>query len=64
MNKAGLVRIIVLVVALVNQALVVSGKSPLPFDDAQVENIVSTIFTITASLIAWKHNNFDKKEQK
>jgi SPP1 family holin len=62
MNKAGLIKIIVLIVALVNQSLVMSGYSPLPFDDAQVENFVSTAFTIVASLIAWKSNNFDKKE--
>lgn len=64
MNKAGLIRIIVLIVALVNQSLVLSGLSPLPFDDVQVESIVSTVFTIVASLVAWKHNNFDNKQQK
>jgi SPP1 family holin len=64
MNKAGLIRTIVLVIALVNQVLQVKGMSPLPIDDVQIESLVSLIFTITASVITWKHDNFKKKEVK
>lgn len=60
MNKASLIRTIVLVVALVNQSLVMFGKSPLPFDNAEVENIVSMVFTIVASIWTWKKDNFSK----
>jgi SPP1 family holin len=63
MNKAGLIRTIVLVIALVNQVLQVKGMSPLPIDDVQIESLVSLIFTITASAITWKHNNFEKKDK-
>jgi SPP1 family holin len=62
MNKVTLIKMIVLVVVLINNSLAIAGKSPLPFDDAQVESFVSTVFTITGILIAWFHNNFDKKK--
>lgn len=63
MSKASIIRTIVLVIALVNQSLVMAGKSPLPFEDAEVESIVSMVFTIAASILAWKHDNFDKKKK-
>lgn len=57
MTKGTIVRTVVLFVALVNQVLVMSGMSPLPFEDAEVEMFVSTAFTAVASLVAWWRNN-------
>jgi SPP1 family holin len=61
MNKMMVIRTIVLVVALINQSLVMAGLHPLPFNDAQVENGFTIIFTVVASLVAWwKNNSFTK----
>ncbi len=64
MDKFTLIRTIVLVVALINQSLVLAGYSPLPFDDAQVENAVTIVFSVVASLLAWWKNNSLTKEAK
>lgn len=54
-------RTIVLILALVNQILSISGYAVLPIEDAQVETIVSTVWTVVASLWAWwKNNSFTK----
>ena len=52
-----IVRTVVLVVALVNQALVISGNSPLPYSDEEVGQAVSMVITVGASLWAWWKNN-------
>jgi SPP1 family holin len=57
MNKAMIIRTIVLVFALINQSLVMAGYSPLPFDDAQVENGVTIIFTVVAAVTNWWYDN-------
>lgn len=62
MTKGTIIRTVVLFVALVNQILVMGGKSPLPFEDAEVEMFVSTALTAVASLIAWWKNNSITKE--
>jgi len=64
MDKFTLIRTIVLVVALINQSLVLAGYSPLPFDDVQVENAVTIVFSVVASLLAWWKNNSLTKEAK
>ena len=61
-TKGTLIRTILLVLALINQILAVFGKSPIPIDDDTVTNLISTIWTVIASLIAWwKNNSFTKK---
>lgn len=50
-------RTIILAIALINQLLSATGHSVLPIEDAQVEQLVSTVFTIVASLVAWWKNN-------
>lgn len=56
-----IVRTIVLVVALVNQVLAVTGKSLIPVSDEQINDVVTLIVTIGASLWAWwKNNSFTK----
>ena len=52
-----LARTIILVLALINQILVISGHSVLPIQDEQVELLVSTAWTVVASLISWWKNN-------
>lgn len=56
-KSSTIIRTVVLVLALVNSVLTVAGKSPLPIEDAQVETILSEIFTIVAALWAWWKNN-------
>lgn len=50
-------RTIILALALVNQLLSVTGHAVLPIEDAQVETLVSTIWTVVAALVAWWKNN-------
>ena len=50
-------RIICLLLALVNQVLVMFGKSPLPIEDEVIEMAVSTIWTIASAAWAWWKNN-------
>lgn len=52
-----IVRTVVLIVALVNQALVISGNNPLPYSDEEVGQAVSMVITVGASLWAWWKNN-------
>ena len=45
--------------ALTNQLLSAAGKPLLPIDNAQLEQMISTGFTVGAALAAWwKHNSF------
>ena len=56
-KKDTIIRTVCLVLALINQALTLAGKSPLPIEDAQVTELLSLIFTVAASLWAWWKNN-------
>ena len=61
-TKGTLIRTILLVLALINQILAVFGKSPIPIDDDTLTNLISTAWTVIASLIAWwKNNSFTDK---
>ena len=61
-TKGTLIRTILLVLALINQILAVFGKSPIPIDDDTATNLISTVWTVIASLIAWwKNNSFTDK---
>ncbi len=64
MDKMTLTRTVILVLALINQALAISGKSPLPIDDASVELWISMAWTGVASLWTWWKNNSVTKEAK
>lgn len=52
-----IVRTICLVLALINQVLVMSGHSILPIEDEAVEAIVTNIATIATAVVAWWKNN-------
>lgn len=55
------VRTIVLALALINQVLTMNGRGPIEVADEDVNMLVSTIFTIVASIVAWwKNNSFTK----
>lgn len=60
-----LARTIILALALINQLLSAAGHPVLPIEDAQVETLVSTAWTVIAALIAWwKNNSFTAAAQK
>ena len=61
-NKtAGIVRLVVLVILLANQALVSFGYNPLPFSEEQIYEGVSSIALAVSAIYAWwKHNNITK----
>ena len=52
-----IIRTIVLIVALCNQALAIFGREQLPITDDQVYQIVTLIITIVTSLVTWWKNN-------
>lgn len=52
-----IIRTICLVLALVNQGLTIAGHSVLPINDEQVNQLVTLIATIGASVWAWWKNN-------
>ncbi|ART76433.1 phage holin [Sutcliffiella horikoshii] len=61
-SKGAWFRIVFLAFALVNQLLVVYGKSPLPFTEAQLEQLFSLVWTAVAALVAWwKDNDWSEK---
>ncbi len=57
-----IIRTAVLVFALINQALTIFGKNPLPFTNEEFEQGFSMVLTAVASLVAWwKNNSFTQK---
>ena len=65
MDKATVIRTIILLVALTNQFLVSLGLSPFPFSAEQIEVGLSWSFTVLATLWTWwKNNNVTKEAQK
>ena len=64
-NKtAGIVRLVVLVILLANQALVSFGYNPLPFSEEQIYEGVSTVALAVSAIYAWwKHNNITNEAE-
>lgn len=56
------IRTIVLIFALINNALVLAGFSPLPFENEEVEVFLSALFMIGASFWSWWKNNSVSRE--
>lgn len=50
-------RTLCLMLALVNQCLVMAGVQIIPIDDETINTLVSTGFTVVASIVAWWKNN-------
>lgn len=59
---ATMTRTAVLILALANQILSATGHSPIPVDDAQLEQLISTGMTVGAAIWAWWENNSFTKE--
>ena len=58
-------RTIILALALVNQVLSAIGRPLLPIEDAQIETLVTTGWTVVAAMVAWwKNNSFTVAAQK
>ena len=55
-------RTLCLILALANQLLSAFGKSPLPIDTAQLEQLVTGLITVVAALVNWWENNSFTKE--
>ena len=56
-SKATIIRTVILALALVNQGMQLTGKSILPIEDENISSVVTFIFTVCASIIAWWKNN-------
>lgn len=56
-SKETVIRTAILVLALINNALAIFGKSPLPITDEELTQIISFLFTAAAALVAWWYNN-------
>lgn len=55
-------RTVLIIIALINQGLVIAGKNPLPFEDDQIAQVISFGFTTVTAIIAWwKNNNFSQE---
>lgn len=50
-------RTIILALALINQLLSATGHAVIPIQDADVETLVSTGFTVVITIINWWFNN-------
>lgn len=55
-------RTLCLMLALVNQCLTMAGVQIIPIDDETINTLITTGFTVVASLVAWwKNNSFSQK---
>lgn len=62
--KQAIIRLVVLGILLLNQALILFGWNPLPFSEDQIYEAVSTVATVAMAVYAWwKDNNVTKKAQ-
>ncbi len=60
-TKSTIIRTVLLIVALINNCLVIFDHSVLPFDNETVEQAVSAIFTgVTSMMTWWKNNSFSE----
>mgnify|MGYP000376704362 CR=1 FL=1 len=56
-SSGTIIRTAVLIAALINQILTMTGHSILPFDEEAIAEYVSMTLTAAASLLAWWKNN-------
>lgn len=57
MKKSTIIRLAVLAILLVNQGLIAAGFEPMPFDEQQIYDAVSTVATVVMSIISAYFNN-------
>lgn len=58
MDKGTIIRTAALFLALINQVLVIYGKSPLPISSELLEEVIAAVFTTVTAIIAWFKNNY------
>lgn len=65
LDKGTVIRTVLLLMALINQTLIMFGKPVLPISEDQVTSLADTlylagsmIFTIVTTLVAWFKNNY------
>lgn len=64
-NKDTIARTIVLALALTNQVLAIMGKGTFEFAEEEIYQLVSIVFTLGASVVAWwKNNSFTAEAKK
>lgn len=56
-STATIIRTVCLLLALVNQALSVTGHAVLPISNEQAEQLVTLLITVVTSLVSWWKNN-------
>lgn len=61
-SKGTIIRTACLVLAIINNALAIVGKSPLPIDDVMLTEVISFGFTVVTSVVAWWKNNSVTRE--
>ena len=61
-SKGTIIRTACLVLAIINNALAIAGKSPLPIDDAMITEVISFVFTVITAVVGWWKNNSFSKE--
>lgn len=52
-----IIRTVVLIVALINQALTITGHTLLPITDEQIAEVITLVITIASALWSWWKNN-------
>lgn len=57
MRKETLIRTVILILALVNQFLMLKGHSILPIEETEVNELISVAWTVVSALVAWWKNN-------
>lgn len=61
-SKGTITRTACLILAIINSGLAIFGRSPLPIESEEITQVISFIFTTTASLVAWwKDNDITQK---
>ncbi len=60
--RQAIVRLVVLIIALVNQGLILAGYNPLPFSEEEIFKFVSAAASVITILWAWYKNNSVTKE--
>ena len=64
MKLDAITRLVVLLILLVNQTLILFGYDPLPYDENQIYEAVSTVALVVVTLWTyWKNNNITKEAQ-
>jgi len=58
MDKGSITRTVLLLLALINQGLTMTGHSVIPVDEEAIKQMISYGFLGAASLWAWWKNNF------